>query len=406
MANDERSRPERTTLAGVFERFTERARRVMVLAQEEARLLNHRFIGTEHLLLGLIREGDGIAAQALGHLGISLDLARAHVEKTMVPTPAPDGPPPFTPRAKKVLEFSLREALQLGHNYIGTEHILLGLVRVDDSRGAQVLIDLGADLARVRQVVMGILSGVEPLGRSATAAVPLLSAAEERVLGEAVVRGRQAEDTLRTLPPNTTEEREALVRAVGEGDEAQTRLVEGTIHNLLDAARLRAGRDTGQLDRLLAIGSTGLVTAARHYDPSRGFRFAVYAAWWIHRALDQRPGDPPALEVIEVGDRACSFCGRHRTEVAVMVAHHGEAICEQCVDVFVLELLGGAQLGKRRYEAARSGVIVRCPHCRGPLADNIVTQRLSIQGDDEHDLLAVSCGWCGTLISGTAAPTS
>jgi hypothetical protein len=226
------------------------------------------------------------------------------------------------------------------------------------------------------------------------------------VLGEAVVRGRQAEDTIRTLPPTTTEEREALVRVIGEGDEAQARLVEGTIPHLLDAARLRAGRDTGLFDRLLAIGSTGLVTAARHYDPSRGFRFAVYAAWWIHRALDQRPGDPPALEVVEVGDRACSFCGRHRTEVAVMVAHHGEAICEQCVDVFVLELLGGAQLGKRRYETARSGVIVRCPHCRGPLADTMVTQRLSIQGDDEHDLLAVSCGWCGTLISGTAVPAS
>jgi len=406
VTNDERSPPERTTLAGVFERFTERARRVMVLAQEEARALRQNFIGTEHLLLGLIHEGDGIAAQALEHLGITLDLARARVEDTMAPTPAPDGPPPFTPRAKKVLEFSLREALQLGHNYIGTEHILLGLVRVDDGRGAHVLIDLGADLARVRQEVIGIITGVATPGASATAAGPVLSAAEERVLGEAVVRGRRAEETLRTLPPNTMEERETLVRAVGEGDEAQARLVEGTIPHLLDAARLRAGRDSSQLDRLLAIGSTGLVTAARHYNPSRGFRFAVYAAWWIHRALDQRPGDPPELEVIEVGDRACSFCGRHRTEVAGMVAHHGEAICEQCVDVFVLELLGGARLSKRRYEAARSGVIVRCPHCRGPLADNIVTQRLSIQGVDEHDLLAVSCRWCGTLISGTAAPTS
>jgi ATP-dependent Clp protease ATP-binding subunit ClpC len=144
----------------LFERFTERARRVMVLAQEEARLLNHNFIGTEHLLLGLIHEGEGVAAKALEQLGISLEAVREKVEETMgAPTTAAGGSPPFTPRAKKVLELSLREALQLGHNYIGTEHILLGLVREGEGVAARVLVDLGADLSRVRQQVIQLLSG-------------------------------------------------------------------------------------------------------------------------------------------------------------------------------------------------------------------------------------------------------
>ncbi|MHB8467280.1 MAG: ATP-dependent Clp protease ATP-binding subunit, partial [Acidimicrobiales bacterium] len=144
----------------MFERFTERARRVMVLAQEEARLLNHNFIGTEHLLLGLIHEGEGVAAKALEQLGISLEAVREKVEETMgAPSTAAGGSPPFTPRAKKVLELSLREALQLGHNYIGTEHILLGLVREGEGVAARVLVDLGADLSRVRQQVIQLLSG-------------------------------------------------------------------------------------------------------------------------------------------------------------------------------------------------------------------------------------------------------
>ena len=124
----------------LFERFTDRARRVLVLAQEEARLLNHSFIGTEHILLGLIHEGEGLAAKALESLGISLEAVREKVEETIGPAgSAPTGSPPFTPRAKKVLELSLREALQLGHNYIGTEHMLLGLVREGEGVAAQVL---------------------------------------------------------------------------------------------------------------------------------------------------------------------------------------------------------------------------------------------------------------------------
>lgn len=144
----------------MFERFTDRARRVVVLAQEEARLLNHNYIGTEHILLGLIHEGEGVAAKALESLGISLDAVRGQVEEIIGQGgAAPSGHIPFTPRAKKVLELSLREALQLGHNYIGTEHILLGLIREGEGVAAQVLVKLGADLSRVRQQVIQLLSG-------------------------------------------------------------------------------------------------------------------------------------------------------------------------------------------------------------------------------------------------------
>ena len=144
----------------MFERFTDRARRVVVLAQEEARMLNHNYIGTEHILLGLIHEGEGVAAKALESLGISLDAVRQQVEEIIGQgQQAPSGHIPFTPRAKKVLELSLREALQLGHNYIGTEHILLGLIREGDGVAAQVLVKLGADLNRVRQQVVQLLHG-------------------------------------------------------------------------------------------------------------------------------------------------------------------------------------------------------------------------------------------------------
>ncbi len=144
----------------MFERFTDRARRVVVLAQEEAKMLNHNYIGTEHILLGLIHEGEGVAAKALESLGISLDAVREQVQDIIGQgQQQPTGHIPFTPRAKKVLELSLREALQLGHNYIGTEHILLGLIREGEGVAAQVLVKLGADLNKVRQQVIQLLSG-------------------------------------------------------------------------------------------------------------------------------------------------------------------------------------------------------------------------------------------------------
>jgi ATP-dependent Clp protease ATP-binding subunit ClpC len=185
----------------MFERFTDRARRTIVFAQDEARGLNHNWIGTEHLLLALIREGHGVGAKALESMQISLDAARQQVESMIGrgQNPVGDGHIPFTPRAKKVLELSLREALQLGHDYIGTEHILLGLIRESDGVAAQVLVNLSCDLNRARQQVIQLLHGHqgrqpvlstigEELGdRLASMAARL--AVIERMLGDAAAEG-------------------------------------------------------------------------------------------------------------------------------------------------------------------------------------------------------------------------
>jgi ATP-dependent Clp protease ATP-binding subunit ClpA len=151
----------------MFERFTDRARRVVVLAQEESRLLNHNYIGTEHILLGLIHEGQGVAAKALESMEISLVEVRSQVQEIIGQgATASSRHIPFTPRAKKVLELSLREALALGHNYIGTEHILLGLIREGEGVAAQVLVRMGADLNRVRQQVIQLLQGYTGKGET------------------------------------------------------------------------------------------------------------------------------------------------------------------------------------------------------------------------------------------------
>jgi ATP-dependent Clp protease ATP-binding subunit ClpA len=172
----------------MFERFTDRARRVVVLAQEEARMLSHNYIGTEHLLLGLIHEGQGVAAQSLAALGISLDDVRSRVKEIIGKgQQAPTGHIPFTPRTKKVLELSLREALQLGHNYIGTEHILLALVREGEGVAAQTLVRMGAELTRIRKEVVTMLANYQgtptPQERVA-AAREALTRAQENVVAK------------------------------------------------------------------------------------------------------------------------------------------------------------------------------------------------------------------------------
>jgi hypothetical protein len=168
--------------SGTFGRFTGRGRTVIVLALEEARMLNHDTIGTEHILLGLIRERQGVAAQALESLGIGLEAVRRQVVAVIGQgEQAPSGHIPFTPRAKKVLELSLREALQLGHDHIGPEHILLGLIREGGGVAAQVLVKLGADLNQVRQQVIQLLAGAPPAGVIGTGEVEFrLSAVEQR----------------------------------------------------------------------------------------------------------------------------------------------------------------------------------------------------------------------------------
>ena len=171
----------------MFEHFTDRARRALLLAQEEARLLNHNFIGTEHMLVGLIHEGEGVAAKALGSLGISLEAVRGKVEQRRGPAGLSTAPSaPFTPRAKKVLDLALREALQLGHNHIGTEHLLLGLVREGEGAGAQLLVSLGADLSQVRQQVIRLLSGHEATGSDGPA-VGTTSQGSEVAVGSAIL---------------------------------------------------------------------------------------------------------------------------------------------------------------------------------------------------------------------------
>jgi ATP-dependent Clp protease ATP-binding subunit ClpA len=181
----------------MFERFTDRARRVVVLAQEEARFLNHGYIGTEHLLLGLIHEGEGVAALALESLGISLQAVRAQVQEIVGQGQGtPTGHIPFTPRAKKVLELSLRESQQLRHNYIGTEHILLGLVREGEGVAAQVLVKLGADLPRVRQQVIQLLSGAAGGAEAATGMRPVAMTVPEelRQVGEQLAEVRRQKE--------------------------------------------------------------------------------------------------------------------------------------------------------------------------------------------------------------------
>jgi len=182
----------------MFERFTDRARQVVVLAQEEAKRLDHNYIGTEHILLGVLRERDGAAAKALESLDISLDAVRQQVEEIIGRgQQAPSGHIPFTPRGKKVLELSLRESQQLGHNYIGTEHILLGLIREGDGVAPQVLVRLGADLNRVRQQVIQVIHDRPPLeGAPATEIQARLDVLEGRlaVLEQQVGTGADTSD--------------------------------------------------------------------------------------------------------------------------------------------------------------------------------------------------------------------
>ena len=153
----------------MYERFTDRARKVMQLANQEAQRFNHEYIGTEHVLLGLVEEGSGVAANVLKNLDVDLRKIRLEVEKLVQSGPemVTMGKLPQTPRAKKVIEYSMEEARNLNHNYVGTEHILLGLLREQEGVAAQVLVKLGADLSRVRQQVIQLLSGYQgPSGSS------------------------------------------------------------------------------------------------------------------------------------------------------------------------------------------------------------------------------------------------
>ncbi|MDQ0028436.1 ATP-dependent Clp protease ATP-binding subunit [Arthrobacter bambusae] len=260
----------------MFERFTDRARRVVVLAQEEARMLNHNYIGTEHILLGLIQEGEGVAAKALESMSISLDGVREQVQEIIGQgRQAPSGHIPFTPRAKKVLELALREALQLGHNYIGTEHILLGLIREGEGVAAQVLVKLGADLNRVRQQVIQLLSGYEVKDPSGMVAGPsqaevapagsvvldqfgrnLTQAARENKLDPVIGRELEMERVMQVLS-RRTKNNPVLIGEPGVG---KTAVVEG-----LAQAIVRGNVPTSLKDKQLYTLDLGSVVAGSRY---------------------------------------------------------------------------------------------------------------------------------------------
>jgi ATP-dependent Clp protease ATP-binding subunit ClpC len=203
----------------MFERLTNRARRVIVLAQEEARMLNHNYIGTEHILLGLIHEGEGVAAKALESLGISLEAVRQQVEEIIGQgQQAPNGHIPFTPRAKKVLELSSREAKKLGHKPIGTGHLLLGLIRERKGVAAQTLVQLGADLPTVRQQLIHQLSTYGEQEGTSAAEQELELPDDELVEHAAFVFGDQVEE-IRALLRDIVERLERIERHLADEDD-------------------------------------------------------------------------------------------------------------------------------------------------------------------------------------------
>jgi ATP-dependent Clp protease ATP-binding subunit ClpC len=230
----------------MFERFTDRARRVVVLAQEEARMLGHNHIGTEHILLGLVREGEGVAAKALESLGISLEAVRQQVEEIIgQDRQAPSGHIPLTPRTKKVLELSLGEALQLGHNYIGTEHILLGLIGEGEGVAVQVLVKLDTDPGRIRRQVIQLLQGsqgTEPAAAGAPSETPpstsvildqfgrnLTAGAREGKLDPVIGREKEMERVMQVLSRRTMNN----PVLVGEPGVGKTAVVEGLAQKIV-----------------------------------------------------------------------------------------------------------------------------------------------------------------------------